>query len=145
MSNSGKKGVKFYINGNCHRAYQLYESFKFIPLSYMQNAIKYTTSGDVNIDIKEVGDFFEFSVESTGPLIEESELQSIFLREKRGRWAIKSSNDGMGIGLYIAKIVADIHNVAVGCESKPLRYHRDNIPQADNKFYFRLPVIGDVL
>lgn len=145
MSQLNRDKVRISLMGNCHRSYSLYESFKLIPLALMQNAIKYSTEKNVNVYINELQKFYEFIFESTGPLIEEDELQKIFDKEVRGKWAQQKTNDGLGVGLYIADMVASAHKIKILCTSARLGYERDNIPQACNRFSFRLPVAGEIL
>lgn len=145
MSQLNKDRVHLSLSGSCHRSYNLYESFKLIPLAIMQNAIKYSSEKKVNVFINELPKNYEFIVESIGPLIEEEEISKIFEKEVRGKWAQRKTNDGLGVGLYIADMVASAHGIKITCTSARLGFERNNIPQACNKFSFSLPAVGEIL
>lgn len=145
MSQLQTNKIKILFYGNCNRSYNLYESFKLILLSLLQNAIKYTSENSVKINIEEIGPNNVITVESVGPLIEEEETEIIFSKEKRGKWAQKMTNEGLGVGLFIADMVGIAHGIKIMCSSTPLGFNRNDIPQACNQFYFSLPAIGEIL
>jgi hypothetical protein len=145
MAQLNNDRIRITFNGNCHRSYNLYESFKLIPLSLLQNAIKYSSDGKVTMSIFDSSANYSFFVESVGPLIEKEEIAIIFKKEVRGKWAQMKTNDGLGVGLYIADMVASAHGIKIICTSTGLGYERDNIPQASNKFVFNLPSVGEIL
>lgn len=133
---AARNSTRFFFEGRGYKTYSLYESFKLLPLALLQNAINYNQSGDILLKIEENNYFARIYVTSSGPLIEEHEKQSIFQRAKRGKWASKYRNDGMGIGLYIGSIVASAHDIFINVESEPLKYEINGVPQARNTFWF---------
>lgn len=116
-----------------------------MPLALLQNSIKYSSADNVKLTIQEISNKYQVSVESVGPLIEVDELVNIFKKGVRGKWAEKKTNEGLGIGLYIASMVAVAHNLRIDCVSEPMGYNRDDIPQARNTFSFCLPLVGETL
>lgn len=77
-------------------------------------------------------------VESTGPIILEEERARVFEKGYRGAWSKRIHHEGMGVGLYIAKIVADAHDIEIKVRSLAQGYQRDGIPMARNSFGIKL-------
>lgn len=131
------------MHGNTRRAFDLYESFKLIPLTLIDNAQKYSRpGGQVTIQISESTSIVEVSVISEGALLSEVERTQIFDRGYRGVAAKRVHPGGMGLGLYIARVVALAHASSILVTSTPLGYAIAGIPQATNIFSFS---VRDVL
>lgn len=119
-SKSNKCRVKIQINGRVQNKHRVYESFKIIPLSLLQNALKYRKSNDVEVLFEEVGNSLTMNVISYGDLILENELPRLFERGFRSSSAIKSKLEGNGLGLYVASVVAKAHNFDLSVKSEVL-------------------------
>lgn len=138
---TGDDGVRtrVHFRGECYRNFNLRESFKIIPFSLVSNAVKYCLVGDVTVSLREMQDRAEVSVVSQGPPIEEDELDLIFEKKYRGKWS-RSLRTGEGVGLYLAKIVADAHGVEISVSSRRLGGQKiGETPLATNTFRFELP------
>lgn len=121
--------------GNTRRAYDVYESFKLIPLTLIDNAQKYSRQGgQVTVEVIESEMFLEISVTSEGALLPAEEKARIFERGFRGSAARKVHPSGMGLGLYIAQTVALGHGSAIHVSSTPLGFEIARIAQATNTF-----------
>ncbi|WP_445772168.1 ATP-binding protein [Rheinheimera sp.] len=114
-----KGGRKIRIMGEVRGKHSVYESFKVIPLSLLQNAIKYGRTGDVEIVFDERDSELTFSVVSYGDLIPEHELEKIFSRGYRTEKAKKMAVEGNGLGLYALKVVAEAHGFGIEAKSTP--------------------------
>lgn len=140
IQNTGGGAVKLHLNGSCYRQVHLYESFRLLPFALITNAIKYSLQGPVKVDILEQQTAISISVTSIGPLIEKEELGKIFERGFRGKWATAVAK-GSGVGLFLAKAVADAHDTRVRVASNPLgRQSAKGIPLAENRFSFELAI-----
>jgi hypothetical protein len=131
-----------YFSGECFRNVFVRESFKLIPFSLLANAVKYSLGGaPIRVTISDHRTYVEVSVESTGPLIEQEELEMIFQKRGRGKWA-KATADGRGVGLYLAATIAAAHGFAIQVSSRATGHlHREkHIPLAVNRFWFQVPV-----
>jgi len=126
--------------GQGYNKYYLYESFGILPLSIIQNAIKYSQTKEIEIRIEEDSTGALVSIKSIGPLIDDLEKKEIFSRGARGRWADILHHQGMGVGLYVAKIVASAHKIEIKVVSEPLGYEKNSMPQATNTFFFKVPL-----
>ncbi|MBQ5318850.1 MAG: HAMP domain-containing histidine kinase [Oscillospiraceae bacterium] len=74
----------------------------------VDNAIKYTDKGDVKITVKEYEMFVCIEISDTGRGIPESEQAQIFSRFYRSEST--SSEEGVGIGLYLARQIVSAEN-----------------------------------
>lgn len=75
----------------------------------IDNAIKYTGSGSVEIDVKEKNGNIAFAVSDTGIGISPEELGKIGEKFYRSQNAINIDNQGTGLGLFIAKTIIEKH------------------------------------
>jgi PAS domain S-box-containing protein len=98
------------------------------------NAIKFTPKGgSVSVSAERDEQDARFSVSDTGPGIEEAELPQIWERFWRSK---RATEEGMGLGLAIAKGLVEAQGGRIGVESKL---------NVGTTFYFTLPLAaGDV-
>jgi len=76
----------------------------------IDNACKYTRKGGVDIDIKKTGKYVEVIIKDTGIGVSKRDQEKIFLKFTRGRRASAENASGSGLGLFIARKIADAHN-----------------------------------
>ena len=138
MNISGANGVrrKIRLDGRGYGHYKLYESFKLLPLALLQNAIKYAQAGEVVLRADENDQGLKVEIVSEGPLIEQEEFTKIFEPGYRGKWALRMGGEGMGVGLHIAKTVADANGITIQVESLAVNRYFGDVPQARNVFWF---------
>jgi hypothetical protein len=134
-----RSSTKIYLSGACYRSVFVYESFKLIPFALISNAIKYTMQGNIEVRVEDRQQYVELTVMSTGPLIEESEKESIFTKRGRGRWAAQLV-DGKGVGLYLAELIAKAHGTSITVSSHRTGSVQSGIPLARNVFSVHVPV-----
>lgn len=133
----GKKyNKRFRLKGSSFNKVSVYDSFSNIALSLLQNAIKYSKSNEIEINIEDRHDGVFVSVSSDGVLISDDECGKIFDKGFRGIYAKKLHHDGMGIGLYIAQKVANAHGFSIDVNSTSRGYDFDSMPMATNTFSF---------
>ncbi len=74
------------------------------------NAVKYTPGGDVVVTLEEAsGDLVRISVRDHGPGIRNAAKSNLFERYVRANGDIQSEGDGLGLGLYISRLIARAH------------------------------------
>ena len=134
----GSVSLKIYLEGECYRNAFVYDSFKLVPFALLSNAVKYSMRGSVDVSILDHGYGVEVSFCTVGPLIEPSEIDGIFKKRVRGKWA-KELRDGRGVGLFLAEIIATAHGFRIDVSSKATGEKKGKIPLATNKFSFVLP------
>ena len=135
-----RKRVRINFQGNTHRKFKIFPMFTLLPHVLLDNAVKYSERGDVDLIVDDSeNDSVEVSVCSEGPLIKQSEIQDIFLKERRGEWGKKHTQEGGGIGLYVAKIIASKHGMEISVESNEIkRRSSSGVPMAKNIFSFTM-------
>ena len=92
-------------------------------LNLVGNAVKFTEAGHVTLRLSapredEDGRWVEVAVEDTGPGIRPEELPHVFDRFYRGD-AARALEGGAGLGLAIARMVAERHGGTITAESEP--------------------------
>ncbi len=76
----------------------------------IDNSVKYTNKGGVNIDIKLEGKKLTFKCKDTGIGIDKESIATLFKKFGRSKNAQASGIEGTGIGLYIAKEIMEKHH-----------------------------------
>jgi len=103
----------FKLNGN---RYSLEDLLKIL----LDNSVKYSPKGSVvNIITKKTDGHIEIEVKDQGIGIDKKDLPNIFDRFYRADIArTKNSHDGYGLGLSIAKKIAELHHGSITVTSK---------------------------
>ena len=109
------------------------EKLKAAIYNIIDNAIKYTTEGEVSIKVKTDENKITIIIEDTGIGISRENLINMFGKTfERGETAKKTFINGRGIGLFITKQIISAHNGKIWAES----------PGEDkgSTFYIELPI-----
>ncbi len=103
--------ISFKVKGDADLLVSLFQSL-------IENAIKYSpNSSEININIKDQGGFLTVDIRDQGPGIPESEMPRAF--ERFHRVAKPSGPSGSGLGLSIAKRIADLHRATLEIKNLP--------------------------
>jgi CheY-like chemotaxis protein len=86
--------------------------------NFVANAIRYTNDGSVRLSCTESDGMLRISVTDTGVGIEADQLENIF-REFHQIRSARRKREGFGLGLAIAKRLADILDHEISVESTP--------------------------
>ncbi len=87
--------------------------------NFLSNAIRYTNSGKVLVGCRRLKDSLRIEVWDTGPGIPDSEHMRIFTEFERLQRSGTGGDQGLGLGLAIAKRCADMLGHQVDLRSKP--------------------------
>jgi signal transduction histidine kinase len=82
------------------------------------NAIKFTDEGEVRIEVEAQGDSYKFSVQDTGPGIDEADQTKIFQEFQQLDNSITKTKGGAGLGLAIVKRIVEMHGGRIWIESR---------------------------
>ncbi len=93
------------------------EKLRQVMNNLIDNALKYTKAGTVEVRLMQKGDEIHFYVKDSGKGIAAAEKNSIFQKFSRGKESIKQSA-GLGLGLYVAKIIIEQHKGKIWAESQ---------------------------
>jgi signal transduction histidine kinase len=133
------KGVRLRLTGYSTSDAQLDErTIHIIPSVFIDNAIKYSSENEtIDVRVKDDtgsdGPFIEVSVQSNGPAATEEEAARLFRSRGRGEGARRVAQ-GSGIGLTLAKIVADQHHGKITASQKVMSAER-----SEWTFSFKIP------
>jgi signal transduction histidine kinase len=104
------RNKSYLVHGDENSLYELLSIF-------MDNAVKYNSvKGKINIRIQKPETGIELTVEDTGVGIPEKDLEHIFDRFYRSD---NTTEQGHGLGLSIAKELADQQRVELAIQSEP--------------------------
>lgn len=90
-----------------------------VVANMLDNAIRYTTSGSVSIDVARHDGGIEISVSDTGPGIAAEHVERIFERFYRVDPGRSRETGGTGLGLSIVKHLVEAHGGKVSVSSTP--------------------------
>lgn len=107
--NPSKSGIQVY--GDKEKLHQVF-------VNLLQNAIKYTDEGKVEISLEEEKKLVSISIKDTGIGIPEEDLKRIFERFYRVDKARSRTVGGTGLGLAIVKHIIEAHNSKISVTSK---------------------------
>lgn len=88
-------------------------------VNLIQNAIKYTETGSIEIEVEEDKKFVRISINDSGIGIPEEDIDRIFERFYRVDKARSRSVGGTGLGLAIVKHIVEAHGSKIEVTSKP--------------------------
>ena len=113
---ASRRKVRLRMTGSSYNSLWLYDSFDTLPLVLIDNAIKYSPRHkDVVVRVEDRGSSQCVArVESWGPVVRPEDRVRIFERGFRGPGAENVAASGSGLGLYIAKIVAEANGCSLG-------------------------------
>jgi hypothetical protein len=140
-STSEANRVSVYMRGTCFRSATVYSSFDTIPLVILENAIKYSQPGqDVEVEVVDARPSgVSVTITSFSPWIPPGERDHVFEKGFRGFNAAQVASQGAGIGLYLAKIVADAHGIAIRHITDDRDVRMNGIRYCQNSFTFTVP------
>jgi len=91
-----------------------------VILNLIDNAIKYTPSGKIDVKTFVEEGMFHFSIKDSGVGIRPAEVRSLFRKFVRGTGIAQVNTQGSGLGLYIAQRVISEHGGKIWAESDGL-------------------------
>ncbi len=109
------------ILGDFNKNIEIYgdkEKLKQVMLNLLNNAIKYTKEGKIEVIVDDSKKSVFIKVKDSGIGIPENEIKRIFERFYRTERDRSSSIPGTGLGLSIVKHILEAHNSTIEVESK---------------------------
>ncbi|MFA6354901.1 MAG: ATP-binding protein [Candidatus Paceibacterota bacterium] len=93
------------------------EKLRQVVLNFIDNSIKYTKEGEIKVKVERKEDKVIFSVKDTGMGMTEETKETLFQKFARGEGG-RVNSGGSGLGLYLAKEIAEAHKGKVWVESE---------------------------
>ena len=129
------KKVQIVLDGDASAKDTLiecYEMIDLIPFLLISNAIKYSPEGGkVNIWLGVHEGRLKVSSSNVGPTVDADEIALIGKKSVRGRNAVRVSNEGAGIGLYLLELICDAHGANLKYSSRPSHFSLHGIPYSE--------------
>ena len=101
----------FITNGDLGKLKQVFSNL-------IDNSIKYTTKGSIEVYVSRVGGDIQFKVSDTGVGIPKDDVNKLFDKFIRARNAHEVNVSGTGLGLYVAKEIVEAHEGKIWAESE---------------------------
>ncbi len=115
-----KKGLdlKYESDGKTHMVMGDMEKIRQVVLNIIDNAIKYTEKGSITVSVKhnDARNVDVLAVTDTGMGISAEEKEVLFQKFSRGEGG-KTNTSGSGLGLYLAKQIAEAHGGHISISS----------------------------
>jgi PAS domain S-box-containing protein len=89
-----------------------------IVLNLISNALKFTPSGKISVELKANDGMAQLTVEDTGVGIPQAELPKIFERFHRVEGTSGRTHEGTGIGLALVQELVKLHGGSISVESE---------------------------
>jgi len=121
--NIDKTKLKFSFNaeesGSDYRITADRDKLKQVILNLVDNSLKYTPSGSIDVTLKYDRKVhkFVFMIKDTGVGIAPETMPRLFQKFSRAENANKTNIKGTGLGLYVAKEIINAHHATIKVES----------------------------
>lgn len=89
-----------------------------VASNLIDNAIKYTRKGSVEISAKKDGDNIRIEVKDSGVGITENDMPELFKKFSRGKNPNRLGAEGTGLGIFVGKKIIEDHGGEIWAESK---------------------------
>ncbi|MFY9493464.1 MAG: ATP-binding protein [Minisyncoccia bacterium] len=86
------------------------DKIRQVVVNFIDNAIKYTAAGGVNVLLKLENDYLVYQVSDTGVGMGPEEKARLFKKFERGEGGRLMYTGGTGLGLYVAKMMTEAHH-----------------------------------
>ncbi|WP_421718473.1 sensor histidine kinase [Algiphilus sp.] len=105
------KQLSINFHGNSFGMIDVLQAFELIPFIVLDNAIKYSPpKAVIDVDFSESTGQIDAVVRSLGPIMTLNEMEQLFEQHFRGYYAQQIGVYGAGLGLYVARTIADLHD-----------------------------------
>jgi len=94
------------------------EKIRQVILNLIDNAIRYTQEGGVNVKLQMSKGKLQIVIADTGEGLTKEEKEKLFKRFSRGTAGTKFWTEGAGLGLYIVRRFVEMHNGKIWAESE---------------------------
>lgn len=94
------------------------EKLEKIILNIISNSIKFTEKGHIDIKLKSSEENIHIFIKDTGFGIPEDKIDMIFMSFNQVDRTLSRTSEGTGIGLAVAKKLADIQNIKINVSSE---------------------------
>lgn len=114
------KGLQLRLDLDPHASTVLADSLRLKQMLFnlLSNALKFTTSGEVGLQVKNKGVFLHFTVWDTGTGISQEEQTQLFQPYSQIANVVAGRTEGTGLGLALTQKLAELHGGWVEIQSE---------------------------
>lgn len=94
------------------------DKIREVVMNLVDNAIKYTPKGRVDVLVSDVGHKIRFCIKDSGIGIDINEMPGLFKKFSRGSKISLVHTEGTGLGLYVAKKIIEAHKGKIWAKSE---------------------------
>lgn len=110
-----------------------FPTFSVVLGHILDNVVKYALSNStLNISFESSKEIVKIIFSMNSILVEQEELDKIFLEKYSGHWVTEFELQGHGIGMYYAKKLVELNNGTIVFKAGKEKYKYEGIPYADN-------------
>jgi len=91
---------------------------KQVVVNIIDNAIKYTPEGSIDVSLTPRNDWVRLEVKDSGVGIDEEDIDKLFTKFTRAKDAHRQNSHGSGLGMYLAKMITEAHHGHIWAESE---------------------------
>ena len=115
------QSIRTFVDESLPRIWADERAIRQVVLNVLSNAIKFTPQGgEIQVKVGWTSSGGQYvAVKDNGPGIPEEEIPVVMSSFGRGTWAIKTAEQGSGLGLPIVKGLVDLHGGGFQLRSKP--------------------------
>jgi signal transduction histidine kinase len=117
-----RKGIKLEATINPHESYVMVgdkeKISRHILRNLIDNSIRYTPSGTIEVGLSHQERIIKFTVKDTGVGISHEDMSKLFTEGGHGKDSIKVNVDSTGYGLFVAKQVTEAHGGKISAFSE---------------------------
>ncbi len=124
--------LEFHAEKNLPKAKTDPDQIKEVISNFIDNAIKYTEQGKITVSLHQESRSVVFSCQDTGRGISPEDLSRLFNKFTRGQGMMKVHTEGVGLGLYFARVLIENMGGRIWAESPG--------KNKGSKFSFSLPL-----
>ncbi len=92
------------------------EKIRQVVNNMIDNAIKYSKQGDIQVILEKDADNLTIKVVDTGKGMDKETQEALFQKYSRGKDSATHAT-GLGLGMYVAKVIVEQHNGRIWAES----------------------------
>ena len=93
------------------------EKMRQVIMNLIDNSIKYTEKGSIEVGCKDELKSIIIYVKDTGIGIKKNKLEDVFVKFSRMKESSRISVDGSGLGMFVAKTLTEAHGGKIWAES----------------------------
>lgn len=112
-------GLQLKVDCDPVEVYVAPDLYEKIVLNLLSNAFKYTLEGEIEVSLRERGNYVQLVVRDTGVGISESDHERIFERFHRVEGVSSRTHEGTGIGLALVRELVKLHGGQISIASEP--------------------------